>query len=97
MDVTSLSLDDAGTALSALGEDVVLLAFYRGGADFSEDRYSVRLTLDGVPNGIQECAATASAALAKARAVRARRRRALEAEAALRAEIARRAESEEQL
>ena len=88
---TADPLDEAGAALSALGEDVVLLAYYRGGADFPEDRYSVRLTLDGVPNGLQESAATASAALAKARVSRARRRRSLEADAALRSELARRA------
>ncbi|TFI59071.1 hypothetical protein E2493_05975 [Sphingomonas parva] len=84
------SLDTAGAALKALGEEVVLLAFYRGGGDFPEDRYSVRLSLEGVGSGIQESAPSPSAAFAKAVATRGQRRTSLAAEAALRGEVARR-------
>jgi hypothetical protein len=85
---TSNALDGAGAALKEMGEEVVLLAFYQAGSSSADDRYSVRLALDGAPGGIQESAATPSAAFAKAFAARASRRATLNAEAAIRAEIA---------
>jgi hypothetical protein len=84
---TCEALDRAGAALKEMGEEVVLLAFYQSGTPAADDRYSVRLALDGAPSGVQESAATPSAAFVKAFAARASRRAALAAEAALRAEI----------
>ena len=84
---TSDALDRAGAALREIGEDIVLLAFFRAGGDRPDDCYSVRLALDGSAAGIQESAPTPSAAFARASAARAARRAALDAEAALRAEI----------
>ena len=85
---TSEALDRAGAALRDIGEEIVLLAFYRADGDRAGDRYSVRLALDGCAGGVQESAETPSAAFARAVAARASRRATLEAEAALRAEIA---------
>jgi len=93
VDPISNALDNAGETLKALGEDSVLLAFYRAGADFPEDRFTVRLALHGSSTGVQESAATPSAAFAKALAARAGRRAALAVETAARAEIAARLRS----
>ena len=85
---TSEALDRAGAALRDIGEEIVLLAFYRADGDRAGDRYSVRLALDGCAGGVQESAETPSAAFARALVARASRRAALDSEAALRAEIA---------
>ena len=86
------ALEQAGAALRALGEEVVLLAFYRAAPGFDGDRYSVRLELDrggGTALGVQESAASPARALAKALAAREEKRAALAAEAEIRAQIER--------
>jgi hypothetical protein len=80
------AIEAAGRALADLGEEMVLLACYRGENGHC---FSVRLGLDGAPTGVQESAATAAEALARTRAARDRKRRELALEAALRAEIGR--------
>ena len=90
------ALEQAGAALRALGEEVVLLAFYRAQPGFDGDRYSVRLELDGggsAATAVQESAASPAGALAKALAAREEKRAALAAEAEIRAQIEARAGS----
>ena len=87
---TRCLLDSAGAALRALDEKVVLLAYYRGGGDFSDERYSVRLELEGAPGGIQASAASPAEAYARATLARRERQELAVAEEAVRAEICRR-------
>jgi hypothetical protein len=87
------ALDRAGDALAALGEEVVLLGFYRAGPGLPADRYSVRLEIPGAPCGIQESASAPAAALARALSTRAARRATLEREASIRIEAAQRGDN----
>ena len=81
------ALDRAGAALKEIGEDIVLLAFFRARGDRGDDRYSVRLALEGSAGGVQESAPTPSAAFTRAIAARAARQASLDAEAVIRAEL----------